>query len=78
MFKPVNASHCPFRFGSPKHCGIGDMLKETVSLTVVATEMRKKRTMSVIKAIVAKNIKYLAETINLVIQTPNDKLELIR
>ena len=54
------------------------MLKETVSLTVVATEMRKKRTMSVIIAIFAKNIKYLAETINLVIQTPNDKTELIR
>ena len=34
--------HHPARLGSHKHGGTGDMLKEFVSLTMVAMEMGKK------------------------------------
>ena len=41
-WEPVKVTHYTARFGSHKHCGIGDVLKEFVSLTVVAIEMGKE------------------------------------
>ena len=58
-------THHPAILGSHKHYGTGDVLKEFVSLTMVAMEMWKKDTLSVIVATVAKRIKYFIKNINL-------------
>ena len=65
-WESVKATHYPTRFGSPKHCGIGNVLKEFASLRVVAIEMGKKYTISVTIATLAKKIKYFIKTMNLV------------
>ena len=36
---PLMVTHHPAILGSDKHCGTGDVLKEFVSLTMVAMEM---------------------------------------
>ena len=59
------ATHHPVILGSHKHCGTGDMLKEFVSLTMVAMEIWKKDTLSFIVATVAKRKKYFIKSINL-------------
>ena len=53
------------RLCSHKHCGTGDMLKEFVSLTMVAMKMGKKETISVLVATVAKRKKYFIKNMNL-------------
>ena len=45
--EPVKVTYHPARFGSYKHCGIG-VLKQFVSLTMVAMEIGKKQIISVI------------------------------
>ena len=60
-------THHPAILVSHTHCGTGDMLKEFVSLTMAAMEinLKKKDTLSVIVATVAKKKKYFSKNINL-------------
>ena len=53
------------RFGSHKHCGSGDALKEFVSFTIVAMEVEGEDTISVNIAKVGKRIKYFIKSMNL-------------
>ena len=42
----VNVSHHPAEFVRDKHCDIGDVSKESVSLTIVAKERQKRHYLS--------------------------------
>ena len=42
MERPVKVTHNSAKLGSHKHCGTGNLLKEFISLTMVAMEMGKK------------------------------------
>ena len=63
-WETVKVNHYPARFGSHKHYGVG-VLKEFVSLTLVATEIGKKEAISVIIAAVAKGKQYFIKNTNL-------------
>ena len=45
-WKPANVNHYPAGFGSHKHCGMVDVLRKFLYLTVVAIEMGKGRYIS--------------------------------
>ena len=57
-----------------KKCGTGDMLKELVPLKMIAMEMGKKDTNSIIIATVLKRLKYFIKNIFYIRKT-TDKIE---
>ena len=71
---PVKITHHPAKPGGHKKCGTGDMLKELVPLKMIAMEMGKKDTISIIIATVLKRLKYFIKNIFYIRKT-TDKIE---